>query len=125
MRRIRYLQGEATVANLGSGAAALELPQDETTAAVRIGAILARNYGELMPGEYRAVIEDPTGTSDRPSDNGVQDGTGDGGYAVVVGEDDPRVARARDLLAGIAKGRDYTAAELGAVRQALLGGEVA
>ncbi len=123
MRRIRYLQGAVTVADVGSGAAALELPQDETTAAVRIGAILARNYGTLMPGEYSAVLEDPAGSPGGPQRIARHAGTNDGGYGVVIGEDDPRVARARDLLAGIAKGRDYTAAELDAVRHQLLGEE--
>jgi hypothetical protein len=107
MRRITYLQGPVqgvvVLADLGMGAAALKLPQDESTAAVRIGAILARNYGERLPGEYRAVI-----TSD------------DGAEPVTVAEDDSRVLLARDLLAKMAQGRDYNAEELSAVRRALI-----
>lgn len=107
MRRITYLQGPAqslvVVADVGSGAAALRLPQDEATAAVRIGAILARNFGTRLPGEYRALIT-----------------TEDGADPVAVAEDDPRVLLARDLLAKMAQGRDYTVEELGAVRRALI-----
>lgn len=102
MRRITYLQGSAVLADVGSGAQALALPQDESTAVVRIAAILARNYGSRMPGEYRALIN-----------------TGDGADPVVVAEEDPRIARARDLLTAIAADRDYTAAELAAVRLVL------
>jgi hypothetical protein len=106
MRRITYLQGPmhglVVLADVGMGAAALLLPQDELTAAVRIGGILARNYGERLPGEYRALIT--TGDEDDP---------------VVVTENDPRVLLARDLLAKIAQGRDYTIEDFAAVRQAL------
>ena len=107
MRRITYLQGPmqglVVLADVGMGAAALALPQDELTAAVRIGGILARNYGERLPGEYRAVItEDDEDT------------------AVVVAEDDSRVLLARDLLAKIARGRDYTVEEFAAVRGTLI-----
>jgi hypothetical protein len=91
------------------GAVALALPQDELTAAVRIGGILARNYGDRLPGEYRAVI---TGDD---ADVDVDDGN-----AVVVHEDDPRVLLARDLLAKIGRGRDYTAEEFVAVRETLI-----
>jgi len=109
MRRITYLQGPmhdvVVLADVGMGAAALVLPQDELTAAVRIGGILARNYGERLPGEYRAVIT-----------NGDQD---DPVVVAEVAEDDPRVLLARDLLAKIAQWRDYTAAEFAAVRQTL------
>jgi hypothetical protein len=109
MRRITYLQGPVqglglvVLADVGTGAAALRLPQDEPTAAARIGAILARNFGLRLPGEYRAVIM-----------------ADDGGDPVVVTEDDPRVLLARDLLAKMAQGRDYTVEELGAARQALI-----
>lgn len=107
MRRITYLQGPmhglVVLADVGMGAVALLLPQDELTAAVRIGAILARNYGERLPGEYRAVLT-----------------PGDGDEQVVVTEDDPRVLLARDLLAKIAQGRDYTVEEFAAVRQTLI-----
>ncbi len=106
MRRITYLHGPAqctvVLADLDSGAAALALPQDALTAAVRIGAVLARNYGKLLPGEYQAVVEGENGAG-----------------PVVVTEDDPRVLQARDLFAGIAQGRDYTAEEFGAVREAV------
>jgi hypothetical protein len=105
MRRITYFQGAVVLADVGTGAQALELPQDELTAAVRIAAILARNYGTRLPGEYQAVIE--------------TDGTTDGPARVVIREDDRRVLRARDLLAAIATGREYTAAELDEVRHAL------
>ncbi|HEU5354331.1 MAG TPA: hypothetical protein VFU65_07710 [Actinocrinis sp.] len=87
---------------MGTGAQALALPQDELTAVVRIAAILARNYGTLLPGEYHAVIEADETTA-----------------RVVVREDDARVIRARDLLAAIATDREYTAAELDEVRRAL------
>lgn len=107
MRRITYLQGPmhglVVLADVGMGAAALVLPQDESTAAVRIGAILARNYGERLPGEYRAVITDGREESE----------------PVVIAEDDPRVLLARDLFVKIARGRDYTAEEFATVRQAL------
>lgn len=106
MRRITYLQGPrhdpTVLADVGMGTVALELPQDELTAAVRIAAILARNYGKRLPGEYWAMIAQ-------------EDGAG----PVVVAENDPRVLLARDLLAGIAQDREYTAEEFGAVRQAL------
>jgi len=110
MRRITYLQGPmhdlVVLADVGMGAAALVLAQDELTAAVRIGGILARNYGERLPGEYRAVITD---------------GDEKDGQVVVaeVAEDDPRVLLARDLLAKIAQWRDYTAEEFATVRQTL------
>lgn len=108
MKRIIYLQGppQSTVvlADVGMGAAVLALPQDELTAAVRIGGILARHYGERLPGEYRAMVAQE-----------------DGADPVVIAEHDPRVLRARDLLAGIARDRDYTAGEFAAVRQALIG----
>jgi hypothetical protein len=108
MTRIIYLQGPAhstvVLADVGMGAAVLALPQDELTAAVRIGGILARHYGEWLPGEYRAVVAQEDGTD-----------------PVVVAEHDPRVLRARDLLAGIARDRDYTAEEFAAVRQTLMG----
>jgi hypothetical protein len=108
MRRITYLQGyrqdPVVLADVGMGAAALALPQDELTAVVRIAGILARNYGKRLPGEYWAVI--------------ARD---DGAEPAVVTEDDPRVPLARDLLTGIARGREYTADDLGAVRRALLG----
>ena len=103
MRLITYYQGAVVLADVGVGAQALALPQDEFTAVVRIAGILARNYGERMPGEYRAVIE-----------------TGRDGSPVVVNEDDPRIARARDLLMSIATDRDFTAAELEKVRRALM-----
>lgn len=107
MRRITYLQGlrqdPIVLADVGMGAAALALPQDELTAVVRIAAILARNYGRRLPGEYWAVIAQE-----------------DGADPVVVTEDDPRVPVARDLLTGIARGRAYTAEDLGAVRLALI-----
>lgn len=103
MRRITYFQGAVVLADVGTGAQALALPQDESTALVRIAAILARNYGSRMPGEYRAVIEG-----------------GDAAGPVVVAEDDPRMTRARALLRAIATDREYTAAELSAVRLALL-----
>jgi len=102
MRRITYFQGAVVLADVGTGAQALALPQDELTAAVRIAAILARNYGQLMPGEYQAVIE----IDDAPA-------------RMLIMEDDPRVVRARDLLAAIATDREYTAAELDEVRRAL------
>jgi hypothetical protein len=101
MRRITYYQGAVVLADVGTGARALDLPQDELTAAVRIAAILARNFGTLMPGEYQAVIE-----------------AGDAAR-VVVREDDPAVVRARDLLSEIATDREYTAAELDEVRRKL------
>jgi hypothetical protein len=107
MKRITYLQGPphstVALADVGMGAAVLALPQDELTAAVRIGGILARHYGDRLPGEYRAVVAQ-----------------GDGTDAAVVAEHDPRVLRARDLLAGIARDRDYTAEEFAAVRQTLI-----
>lgn len=107
MRRITYLQGPrhdpVVLADVGMGAAALRLPQDELTAVVRIAAILARNYGKRLPGEYWAVI--------------AQDGGAD---PVVVTEDDPRVPAARDLLSAIARGREYTAEEFVVVRRALI-----
>ena len=90
---------------MGTGAQALALPQDELTAAVRIAAILARNYGALMPGEYHAVI--------------AANEAGEASAPVVIREDDPRVVRARDLLAAIAADREYTAAELDEVRRRL------
>lgn len=102
MRRITYYQGAVVLADLGTGAQALTLPQDELTAAVRIAAILARNYGTLTPGEFRAVIE-----------------ADDTAAPMVIREDDPRVVRARDLLATIATVREYTAAELDEVRRSL------
>src|SRR5947209_11020907 len=102
MRRITYFQGAVVLADVGTGAQALALPQDELTAAVRIAAILARNYGKLMPGEYQAVVE-----------------AEDVAARVLVREADPRVVRARDLLTSIATDREYTAAELGEVRRAL------
>lgn len=111
MTRITYLQGPAhstvVLADVGMGATALALPQDELTAAVRIGAILARHYGERLPGEYRAVV--------------AYEGAAD---TVLVAEDDPRVLLARDLLAATARDRDYTAGELDAVRQALIASPV-
>lgn len=107
MKRITYLQGppQSTVvlADVGMGAAVLALPQDELTAAARIGAILARHYGQRLPGEYRAVVAQEDGTE-----------------AVVVAEHDPRVLRARDLLAAITRDRDYTVEEFAAVRQTLI-----
>ena len=103
MRQITYLQGAVVLADVGSGAAALALPQDEVTAVVRIAAILARNYGARMPGEYRALID-----------------AGDGAKRTVITEEEPWVVKARELLASIATDRDYTAAELDAVRQVLL-----
>jgi hypothetical protein len=117
MRRITYLQGPVqdlvVLADVGMGAVALALPQDELTAAVRIGGILARNYGDRLPGEYRAVI---TGDdADEGADVDVDDGN-----AVVVHEDDPRVLLARDLLAKIGRGRDYTIEEFVAVRETLI-----
>lgn len=107
MRQITYLQGAVVLADVGSGAAALALPQDEVTAVVRIAAILARNYGTRMPGEYRAVVD-------------TVDETGEKTVQVVVTEEDPWVVQARDLLAAIATDREYTAAELNGVRQALI-----
>ncbi|MBS2963387.1 hypothetical protein KGA66_10045 [Actinocrinis puniceicyclus] len=101
MRPITYLQGAVVLADVGSGAQALALPQDELTALVRIAAILARNFGSRLPGEYRAVLRDA-----------------DGSHRVIT-EDDPRIAQARDLLRAIAQDRDYTAPELEQVRQAL------
>lgn len=103
MRRITYYQGAVVLADVGIGALALALPQDELTAVVRIAAILARNYGTLLPGEYQAVIEAGDGE--------------DTAARVVVREADPRVAQARDLLVAIAVDRDYTAAELDEVRR--------
>ena len=105
MRRITYFQGAVILADVGTGAQALTLPQDELTAAVRIAAILARNYGTMLPGEYRAVIE--------------ADDAGTAAARVVVKEDDPRVVQARDLLAAIATDCEYTAAELDEVRRRL------
>ncbi|HEU5429209.1 MAG TPA: hypothetical protein VFU74_20180 [Actinocrinis sp.] len=102
MRRITYFQGAVVLADVGTGAQALALPQDELTAAVRIAAILARNFGKLMPGEYQAVIE-----------------VDDAAARLLIREDDLRVLRARDLLAAIARDREYTAAELDEVRRAL------
>jgi|SRR5579884_1620401 hypothetical protein len=105
MRRITYFQGAVVLADVGTGAQALALPQDELTAAVRIGAILARNYGPLMPGEYQAVVEAGDGE--------------DAAARVVIREADPRVVKARDLLAAIATDREYTVAELDEVRRQL------
>lgn len=104
MRRITYFQGAVVLADVGTGAQALNLPQDELTAAVRIAAILARNYGTLLPGEYQAVIQ-----ADAES----------AAARIVIREDDPRVVRARDLLVAIATDREYTAAELDEVRRRL------
>jgi hypothetical protein len=100
------MHGLVVLADVGMGAAALVLPQDELTAAVRIGGILARNYGERLPGEYRAVIT-----------NG--DEAGEPAVVAEIAEDDPRVLLARDLLVKIAQWRDYTAEEFATVRQAL------
>jgi hypothetical protein len=105
MRRITYFQGAVVLADIGTGALALTLPQDELTAVVRIAAILARNYGTLLPGEYQAVIEAGDGE--------------DTAARVVVREADPRVVQARDLLVAIATDREYTAAELDEVRRRL------
>jgi hypothetical protein len=104
MRRITYFQAGAVLADVGDGAHALTLPQDELTAVVRIAAILARNFGSRLPGEYEAVIE-----------------PGDDSGRVVVTEDDPRIVRARDLLIALGANREYTAVELAAVRQTLVG----
>jgi hypothetical protein len=106
MRRITYFQGAEVLADVGNGAQALVLPQDEATAIVRMAAILARNFGSRMPGEYRAVIAPGDDANDAPP--------------VVIAENDPRVVRARHLLSAIANDREYTVAELGAVRLALL-----
>ncbi len=103
MRQITYFQGSVVLADVGTGAEARALPQDQLTAVVRIAAILARNFGTRMPGEYRALIRAGHDAAD-----------------LVVTEQDSRVARARDLLMAIATDRDYTAAELGAARQALI-----
>jgi hypothetical protein len=107
MKRITYLQGPArstvVLADVGMGATVLALPQDELTAAARIGAILARHYGDRLPGEYRAVVAGEDGTD-----------------PVVVAERDPRVLRARDLFAAIARDRDYTAEEFTEVRRILI-----
>lgn len=122
MRRITYLQGPVqdlvVLADVGMGAVALALPQDELTAAVRIGGILARNYGDRLLGEYRAVItgDDADEGTDVDVDVDLDDGN-----AVVVHEDDPRVMLARDLLAKIGRGRDYTIEEFVAVREMLIG----
>ena len=119
MRRITYLQGPVqdlvVLADVGMGAVALALPQDELTAAVRIGGILARNYGDRLPGEYRAVI-----TGDDADEGPDVDLDVDDGNAVVVYEDDPRVLLARDLLAKIGRGRDYTIEEFVTVRETLI-----
>lgn len=108
MRRITYLQSSAqctiVLADVGMGAAALTLPQDALTAAVRLGGILARGYGKRLPGEYWAEVASEDAAA----------------APVRVYEDDPWVLLARDLLADIGQSRNYTAEEFAAVRQALI-----
>ena len=98
---IEYWQGRLRLAAFGVRDAAWSLPQDEVTAAVVLGALLARNVAEdWWPGEYRAVVRSGAG-------------------AVEVAEDDPRVASARKLLRGLFEVeygkvllREFRAAEL-------------
>jgi len=106
---IEYWQGGLRLVAFGGRDVARSLPQDETAAAVVLGAMLARNFDDgTWPGEYRAVV------------------LGDGAR-VVIAEDDLRVAAARamlrDLFAvedGCPVRRDFSSEELQAARRALL-----
>ena len=97
------------MAAFGVREAAWSLPQDEVTAAVVLGALLARNVAEdWWPGEYRAVVHSGAGV-------------------VEVAEDDPRVVSARKLLRGLFEveygqvlWREFRAAELEWARGLLL-----
>lgn len=102
---IEYWQGRLRLVAFGGRDVARSLPRDEVTAAVVLGAMLARNRDDgTWPGEYRAVVRN-------------------GGTAVVVREDDLRVAAARAALhdlfvmeRGQPVRRDFSAAELEAAR---------
>jgi hypothetical protein len=106
---IEFWQGGLRLAAFGVREAAWSLPQDEVTAAVVLGALLARNLAdERWPGEYRAMV--PTGAG-----------------PVEVAEDDPRVAQARAMLRGLFEDkygkvlcREFRAGELEWARGVLL-----
>lgn len=94
--------------SVGVCAEAAVLPQDEATAAVVLGAILARNFGTRWPGMYRAQVD--THADSEP---------------VTVVEADARVALARSLLTrtsanGQPSYEDFTASRLARVREAVL-----
>jgi hypothetical protein len=107
--RIEYWQGRLRLATFGVREAAWSLPQDEVTAAVVLGALLARHLtDDRWPGEYRAAVRT-------------------GSVSVEVAEDDPRVASARKLLRGLFEvecgrvlPREFRAAELEWARGVLL-----
>ena len=106
---IEFWQGRLRLAAFGVRDAAWSLPQDEVTAAVVLGALLARNLAEdRWPGEYRAVVRSVAGS-------------------VEVAEDDPRVVSARVMLRGLFEveygkvlWREFRAAELEWARGVLL-----
>lgn len=97
------------MAAFGGRDVARSLPQDEATAVVVLGAMLARHLDkDTWPGEYRAVVR------------------GEGAFTMIT-EDDLRVASVRTLLLGVFTvecgclvRRDFTAAELEAARCAVL-----
>ena len=108
MAEIEYWQGPLRLVAFGGRDVARSLPRDEVTAAVVLGAILARHLDDgNWPGEYRAVLRS-------------------GGRVIVVAEDDHRVAVARSALLdlfvtdhGQLKRRDFSAAELEVARGAV------
>jgi len=106
---IEYWQGPLRLVTFGGRDVARSLPRDEVTAAVVLGAILARNRDDgIWPGEYRAVVCS-------------------GGRAVLVAEDDLRVATARKTLrdlfvmnCGQPVRRDFSVTELEAARRIVM-----
>jgi hypothetical protein len=102
---IEYWQGGFQLVAFGMREASRSLPQDEATAAVMLGALLARNFADdAWPGVYQAVVRDERTT-------------------VTVAEDDLRVAAVRELLRGcreLSNGqqirRDFTAEEFDQAR---------
>jgi hypothetical protein len=81
--------------------ASSSLPQDEVTAAVILGALLARNFAAgWWPGEYRAVVR-----------------FDDGRCPVEIAEEDPRVKAARERLFRLGQ-YDYGEMELRMARAA-------
>jgi hypothetical protein len=106
---IEYWQGRLQLVAFDGRDVVRSLPRDEVTAAVVLGAMLARNRDDgTWPGEYRAVVRI-------------------GDTAVVVAEDDLRVAVARTVLCGlfpVDRGqlvrRDFSEEELEATRRAVI-----
>jgi hypothetical protein len=108
---IDYWQGGLRLVAFDGRDVARALPQDEVTAVVVLGALLARNFADdVWPGEYRAVVHG-------------------GGGTVAVAEDDLRVLAARKMLQdlftmeyGRVARRDLNTEELMAARCAVLAG---